>query len=48
MSGALYVAACLAVPALWGALMYVAFGLLQRRRRPADPHNPAPPADYTI
>ncbi len=48
MSGALYVLACLAVPALWGALMYAAFGIVQRRRRPVDPRDPAPPADYTI
>jgi len=45
-----YAIACVVLPALWGVLMYYAFGFVQRRRerrstrRAGDP----PPADYSI
>lgn len=37
-----YVAACVAVPAAWGALMYVVFGRIHGRRKAP------PPIDYMI
>jgi hypothetical protein len=45
-----YAVACVILPALWGVLVYLVFGLLQRRRArrigraPGDP----PPIDYSI
>jgi len=45
-----YAFACVALPAVWGVLMYYVFGLIQRRRErivgrtTGDP----PPIDYSI
>jgi len=48
MSSWLYVAACVVVPAVWGVLMYWAFGALDRRRRRAARNDAPPPVDYSI
>ncbi len=46
MSSGLYVVICLVVPAAWGALAYLAFGAIDRRRR--ERSDRPPPIDYYI
>ncbi len=46
MSTPVYLALCLVVPAAWGAIAYLVFGAIDRRRRAHD-HRP-PPMDYSI
>jgi hypothetical protein len=50
MHGALYVVACVALPAAWGVLMYHAFGAAERRRRRRSVQQSIerPPVDYSI
>lgn len=48
MKLALYVAACLLGPPLWGVLMYFAFGFVDRRRRRVAAAQDPPPIDYAI
>jgi len=48
MGGWLYAAACVAVPAVWGIIMYLAFNLVDRRHRDERPDAELPPIDYTI
>jgi hypothetical protein len=46
----MYVAGCLALPALWGAVSYVGFDYIRRkmRSRATPPRADVPPADYMI
>ena len=46
MDSLLYVAACVVVPAAWGALSVWLFRRLERRR--AETERSAPPIDYSI
>lgn len=48
MSGWLYAAACVVLPAAWGVAMYFAFGALERRRKRAATRDAEPPIDYSI
>ena len=43
-----YAALCVVVPAVWGILMYYAFGALDRRRRNLSKRGDPPPVDYSI
>jgi uncharacterized SAM-binding protein YcdF (DUF218 family) len=47
MGTVLYAIACVAIPALWGVVMYYAFGYWERRRRKARAPE-LPPVDYSI
>ncbi|MBK8995563.1 MAG: hypothetical protein IPM35_07435 [Myxococcales bacterium] len=48
MPNSLYVAACVVLPAVWGVLMYFAFGALERRRQKNVRRDAPPPIDYSI
>jgi hypothetical protein len=43
----LYVALCVAAPALWGTVMYFVFAAIDRRRRDRR-DDEKPPIDYSI
>lgn len=47
MNGWLYALLCVVAPAVWGALMYFAFGWVRRLRASKGAEGP-PPADFTI
>ncbi|HLK10252.1 MAG TPA: hypothetical protein VKW76_02625 [Candidatus Binatia bacterium] len=44
----LYALLCLAVPAVWGVVMFWVFDLWHRRRRREDLRAGPPPIDYSI
>lgn len=47
-SGWGYALACVAVPAVWGVVMYYAFGWWDARRRRRAQRDAPPPIDYSI
>lgn len=44
----LYAVSCVVLPAVWGVLMYFAFGALERRRKKSSAKDAPPPIDYSI
>ena len=48
LSVLLYALACVAVPALWGLLMYRVFGWLRNRTKKGGGKDEPPPVDYSI
>jgi hypothetical protein len=48
VSGWIYAALCVVVPAAWGIVMYFAFEAVDRRRRARMRKDLPPPIDYSI
>ena len=44
----LYAVACVVAPAIWGVIMYHAFGWLRRRLEKSGGKDRVPPVDYSI
>ena len=48
MSDWLFALACVVLPGVWGAVMFLAFRAYDKQRRKAGKRDDLPPVDYSI